>query len=556
MRESLAIILVVMAGGFLLYALRLVWLRKFATEPEENGDAVAAQQTEVRKPPPPRMQLEDFERVPPAFTGAFHSPLAMLRREVWWAVWYVLATLALATLLLKLVHPLVLFTVLQIPLIVLCGYVVAPDPNVARRLPFIWSLTAVLAALIYLLPKVESASGREALNNATDLLAWLFIFFGIFAGALWSLRLMEEQKGKLDHLQTLELLALLCATWGAVFEIASLLVWLALSLWSNFATTLPTLATLSWTVSFIKLAPALQFLPLEIVFISLLVLTALRMRDDHYVPRSLNEFLPIREDSFFAPFVMAVRIPVWIVVVIIEFSAHFIGLAREAATDFARRFLVRLGFILFSFALAPLLLYFGHALMLQALDSASLYFVSFMEERIPDPTFLQSLGQFLLVNGFILVALVCYALAVPPLAARYRRVLAQKFSEASRQELFVQGKTYVLALGQTFSLLGVLPFAIPVITFLPDGISPGVFSLLYAVLVIVAFAWYVGSKDEEDEDEEEEVDDEDERLASEEAENLTDQDSEPQNSAQSPTAENPSATPPAVLAEELPAEKS
>lgn len=549
MRESLAIILVVMAGGFLLYALRLIWLRKFVAEPEESEGTTAASLPETLKPPPPpRIQLEDFEIVPPVFTGAFHSPLAILRREVWWAVWYVLATLALATLLLKFVHPLVLFTVLQIPLIVLCGYVVAPDANVARRLPFMWSITAVLAALIYRLPKVESASGREALNNATDLLAWLFIFFGLIVGALWSMRLMDEQKGKLNHLQTLELLALLCATWGAVFEIASLLVWLALSLWKNFATTLPSLETLSWAVSFIKLAPALRFLPLEIVFISLLVLTALRMRDDHYVPRSLNEFLPIREDSFFAPFVMAVRIPVWIVVVIIEFSAHFIRLAREAAIDFARRFFVRLGFILLSFALAPLLLYFGHALMLQALDSASLYFVSFVEDRIPDPSFLQSLGQFLLVNGFILLALVCYAFALPPLAARYRRVLMLKFPEALRQELLVQGKTYVLALGQTFSLLGVLPFAIPVITFLPDGISPGVFSLLYAVLVIVAFAWHVGSKD--DDEAEEEV------LLAEEEENLAEPESETPNAAEPLADDNPSVIPLAKQNEVGPSEKS
>lgn len=504
MRESLATILVLLAGGFLLYALRLIWLRKFAARLEDNAGTPLLPTETIKPPPPPRIQLEDFEFAPPVFAAAFHSPLAKLRGEAWWAVWYVLATLALTTLLLKLVHPLVLFTVLQIPLVVLCGYVVAPDPNVARRLPFMWVITAVLAALIYRLPKVESTSGREALNNATDLLAWLFILFGLTAGALWSLRLLDEQKDKLDRVQRLELFALLCATWGAVFEIASLLVWLALSLWRNFATTLPTLETLSWTVSFIKLAPALQFLPLEIVFISLLVLTALRMRDDHYVPRSLNEFLPIHEDSFFAPFVMAVRIPVWIVVVLVEFSVHFLRLAREAAIDFARRFFARLGFILLGFALAPLLFYLGHAVMLQALDSACLYFASFGDDRIPDPTFLQGLGQFFLVNVSILLALCCYALAVPPLAARYRRALGQKFSEGLRQALLVQGKTYVLALGQTFSLLGVLPFAIPVITFLPDGISPGVFSLLYIVMVIIAFAWYVGSKEGEEEDEYEE----------------------------------------------------
>ena len=497
-----------MAGGFLLYALRLLWLRRREAILGDAGEVVVhvqpAPQAEPKIIAAPRIQLEDYETVPPAFAGAFHSPLAKLRGDVWWAVWYVLATLALVTLLLRAVNPTVLFIALQIPLVALCSYVVAPDANVARRLPLSWLITALLALFVYQLPRVQANSVYEVLNNVAGFMAGLLMLYWLVNAGMWSVNLMRQQKDKLDFLQGLELVALLAATWGAVFEIASLLVWIVLGLWRELAAQAPSVHGLFQAVSLMKTLPALRFLPLEIVLVSLLVLTALRMRDDHYEPRSLDEFLPIREESFFAPFVMAVRIPVWIVVVIIEFSVHFARLAREAAIDFARKFAARLGFVMISFALAPLLFYFGHTLMLQALDSGGLYFASFADERIADPTFLQGMGQFFLVNVMILLALCCYALAVPLLAARYRRVLGQNFVPALQQELIVQGKPYVLALGKTFSLLGVLPFAIPVVSFLPDNVSPGVFSFFYALMVLAAFAWHVGSKDDVEEYEEEE----------------------------------------------------
>jgi hypothetical protein len=496
----LATILVALAGGFLLYALRLVWLRKFAPLRPAAGET-EKEQTRAETAPL-RIQLEDYEIVPAAFTGAFHSPLKKLTSDAWWAVWYVLASLAIVALLLKFVRPTVLFVALQIPLAAMCSFVVSPDANVARRLPFTWGITALLALFVYLLPSAETNSAREALNNAAGLMAWLLLVFWLAHAAVWSANLMRRQKERRDFIQSLELFALLCATWGAVFEIASLLVWVILGVWRDLAAQAPSVYLLFQAVSLMKTLPALRLLPLEIVLVSLLVLTALRMRDDHYVPRSLDEFLRIREESFFAPFVMAVRIPVWIVMVIIEFSVHFIRLAREAATEFARKFVARLGFIMIGFALAPALFYLGHALVLEALDSACRYFDAFAGTA--PPTFLQGVGQFFFVNLTMLLALSCYALAVPPLAARYRRVLGQKFSAACRQELIVQGKAYVLALGQTFSLLGVLPFAIPVVTVFPDRISPGAFSFLYAVIVLVAFAWYVGSKEGDDEDEAEE----------------------------------------------------
>ncbi|MEK7729642.1 MAG: hypothetical protein AAB354_14645, partial [candidate division KSB1 bacterium] len=440
MQQALATILVVMAGSFLLYALRLIWVRRgeasSAVIVEASGKTMKARSL---APAAPRIQLEDYETVPPVFAGAFLGPLAKLRSDVWWAVWYVLASLAVVTLLLHFVNAVVLFVVLQIPLVILCSYVVSPDPNVARRLPLLWSITAVLALFVYLLPRAEMSSTREVINNAAGLTTWLLTVYWLANGVKWSAGLMHQQKGKIDRLQSLELVALLCATWGAVFEIASLLVWIVLGSWQDLAQRAPGVHALFSAVSLMKTSPALRFLPLEIVFVSLLVLTALRMRDEHYVPRSLDEFLPIREDSFFAPFVMTVRIPVWIVVILIEFSVHFARLAREATVDFAQKFVARLGFILLGFALAPLLFYLGHVFMLAALDSASLYFASFVEEKIPDPTFWQGLGRFFLVNVLMLVALCCYALAVPFLAARSRRVLGLNFSAALRSELLIQG---------------------------------------------------------------------------------------------------------------------
>lgn len=525
MQQVLATILVAMAGGFLLYALRLLWLRRRDALVGDAGEVIVhaqpAPQTEPKIVAAPRIQLEDYETVPPPFDGAFHSPVAKLRGDVWWAVWYVLATLAIVTLLLRAVNPTVLFIALQIPLVALCSYVVAPDANVARRLPLSWLITALLALFVYKLPRVQANSVYEVLNNVAGFMVGLLMLYWLVNAGTWSVNLMHRQKDQLDFLQGLELVALLAATWGAVFEIASLLVWIVLGLWRELAVHAPSVHALFQAVSLMKTLPALRFLPLEIVFVSLLVLTALRMRDDHYEPRSLDEFLPIREESFFAPFVMAVRIPVWIVVALVEFSVHFIRLAREAAFDFARKFAARLGFVMISFALAPFLFYLGHTLMLQALDSGCLYFASFADNRIADPTFVQGVGQFFLVNVMILLALCCYALAVPLLAARYRRVLGLNFSSALKQELVAQGKPYVLALGQTFSLLGVLPFAIPVVSFLPDGVSPGVFSFFYALIVLGAFAWHVGSKDdvEEEEGEEESDDDrEDEKGGGEEPE--------------------------------------
>ncbi len=510
MQEALATILVAMAGAFLLYALRLAWLRRYKTSNEsavvaESQPAPAARdEAEAAGAPlstsaatpvaaPKRIALEDYESVPAPFTGAFHSPLNKLIGDTWLALGYVVVTVAITTLLTNFVKTTALFVALQIPLIILCTYVVSPDPNVARRLPFNWSVTAVLALLVYLLQTATKQSAIYAFNGAAGLVAWVLVVYWIVSAVRWSVKIAHEQKAKLARGQALELFALLCATWGAVFEIASLLVWIILSLWSDLARTVPSVHALFSAITLMKTLPVLRFLPLEIVAASLLVLTALRMKDDHYVPRSLDEFLPVREDSFFAPFVLAFRIPVWIMVVIIEFVIHFSRLAREALVDFARHFVGRLDFILLSFALAPLLFYIGHTLMLNALHLASAYY------HASGLGFLEGLKYFFVINLMLLAALCFYVLAVPPLAARLRRVPPENFSRAVHRELVVQGKAYVLALGHTFSLLGVLPFVIPVVSILPGGPSFGMFSLLYSIIVLAGFGWYVTSRDNEEE---------------------------------------------------------
>lgn len=509
-----------MAGALLLYAIRLAWqrLRKRSAQALPMQEEAAASkfspfQNLVGNPPAlpaaERIRLEDYEPAHESFSGAFRSPLDKMIRDAWLAVWYVLATVALVALLTMTVHASALFIALQLPLIALCSYVVWPDVNVARRLPFIWTLTAALALFSYLAQPTLGETGRQEWSNAAGVMMWLLLGYWVFGAARWSLEVARRSKARLEFVQSLELFALLFATWGAMFEITSFFAWLVLSLWRDLSVDAPVVAALFSFITAMKTSAALRYLPLEIVLVSLLVLTALRMKDDHYVPRSLDEFLPIREESFFAPFVMALRIPVWIVIVMIEFAVHFSRLAREACLDFVKTFVVRLAFNLLSFALAPLLFYLGHALMLDALHLAAAYYAS--AENV-----MEGFQQFFVINIMMLAALCFYVLAVPLLAARYRRAQFVELMPALRRQLFVEGKDYVAALGQTFSLLGVLAFAIPVVTLLPGKPNFGVFSSLYAVIVLAGFAWYVISRDDEDEEEDELEDEAEEQKTQEE----------------------------------------
>ncbi len=543
MKDFLVTMLVLMAGAFWIYALRLIWLRKRAARNEDEPALFSSAEQQPATVDEPssepttssasplvaakRIALEDFESVPEPFTGAFHSLLNKFVSDTWLAVGFVVVTLAIVTLLTNFVKPAVLFLALQIPLLVACSYVVSPDPNVARRLPFTWSITALLALFIYLLQAATVNSVQEALNNAAGLMAWLLIVYWGASAASWSVNLARRQKDELNRVQALELFALLCATWGAVFEVASLLVWIVISLWRDLAIQVPSVHMLFSAVSLMKTQPALRFLPLEIVALALLTLGALRVKDDHYVPRSLDEFLPVRGASFFAPFVLAFRIPVWIVVVLLEFAAHFSRLMREVFMDFMRSFIARFAFIMIGFALAPLLFYAGQMLMLNVLHLTANYFDP--AGPYTEADILTRLALFFLINSMALASLCLYVLAVPLLAARYRRVPLQNLTHALRQELFVQGKPYVLALGQTFSLLGILAFAIPVVSLLPGKPDFGIFSLLYTVIVLAGFSLYVTARDNEEEVEEEEQED------------FTPESTEPEESASTNSESNPEA---------------
>lgn len=431
------------------------------------------------------------EPVPVPFEGEYRNLLFQLMASTWVAVAYVVISLVAVYVLGYLYKPTMLFAAIQIPTVVACAYVVSPNPNISWRLPINWIATAVLAALVFVSKSTDYYFNQNIIGTFIGLIAWFFVIYWIISAITWSLKMHKQHKNTLNRIDFIELMAELVATWGATLQVAFIFSWIFMPFLEGVAYEANTTRYLLVVIESIKELSILRFIPISVFLLGLLVLASLRFQTDPYRPKTMNEVLPVKAGSLLSSFIVALRIPVWILVVIIGFITHFAKLFWESALSFFKSYIARLCLILIGLVVAPTLLYFGHTLVLQSLYRVNQYITA---ESVG---IFSGIKQFAVVNLLMLLALCIYVISVPPLATHYRGEKIDKLLKSIYNEIITHGKAAAVAVGQTFSLFGIVPFVIPVASLLPGGPTFGLFSILYTVIVLTCFGFYLFTKKEE-----------------------------------------------------------
>lgn len=431
---------------------------------------------------------DDYEPVPDPYEGEYRNLLLKLMSSSWASVLYVVISLLTVYVLGYVNNPVILFTAIQIPTVIACSYVISPNPNIFRRLPINWIATAFLSALVYFYKTADNSNGKYYISNLIGIVAWFFAIYWLVNAVQWSLKKHKNIKGPLSRLQFIKLFTKLIATWGAILQIVYFLSWILLPYLENIADNAPSINALLYTIQSTKKFSILRFLPISSIFVALLILVSFRFKDDPYQPKTMSEVLPLKVSSVLASFIVALRIPVWILLVIIGFVSHFTKLFWITTRDFIKEFIVRFCFILFGLILAPAILYFGHMLLLDSLHIVTNYIYS---EKV---RIFQGVTQFFYVNLLFLAALCIYVVSIPPLSVRYRGETIKTLRRSIHNGIFIQGKASTTAVGQTFSLFGIVAFVVPVASLLPGEPSFGLFSLFYSTIVIICLIFYIFSK--------------------------------------------------------------
>lgn len=422
------------------------------------------------------------EPAPDLYQGEYNELLSILMKNTWVAVAYMGISVLVVYVFSFIESPILLAGIAEIPLFAISFYVVSPNPNLTRRLPLNWILTALLAGLMFAASKYNWSSVDA--GNAVGAICWLFVLYWIASSIVWSLQLRATVAKDWPNSISIQFVASLLMTWGAILQITYLVSWVVLPYFASKYRGSPVMESLLLIVGLVESTSILRFLPIGPFLLGLIIFGSLRLGINPYSPISMDRVLPVKKMSIVTSFMTAIRIPVWIMLIILGFIRHFALILLEELREFARYWLARLAFIIVGLVLAPTLLYASHLLLLNIFDALSRY-LSDKSLSVGD-----SLIFFLLINFLAVGVLSLYVLSIPLLSAHYRGETVNSFWDSLHYEVFVLGKSSANAVGQAFSLFGMVTFAIPAASLLPGGTGFGTFSALYTLVVVSFMVYY------------------------------------------------------------------
>jgi len=367
-------------------------------------------------------------------------------------------------------------------LFIICIYVIKKDRMYIRRFPVNWVLTSMLAVLVYT-SQTETISTQR--GNVIGIILWAYVLYWITLGIIWSIALKSSN----DFSGTRELLrfrfiASGIATWGATVQLIFVISWMVIPLMQSLQSDAPALLGLVAILEAVKNRSLYRFFPFSIFLLSMLVVAALRMKDDPYNPKSIEE-IHSRPESSMNNFIYAISTPLWIVIVISGFIIHYSKLLWQSFVEFIQYWMARVIVITIGLVIAPCILFAGHIGVLYTFDDLLRYLMQ------TGPASTVSMVEFIKINFAVLVILCLYLAAIPLMNVRYRGGHIRDAMKEIKNDIFTAGKKPFNALGKSFSLLGVFAITIPAAAILPGGPNYGIFSLGYgaaiALLLVLHF---------------------------------------------------------------------
>lgn len=385
----------------------------------------------------------------------------------------------------------ILFALIEIPTLLACYYVIIPNKNISYRLPINWVGTAIIAYLFFLTSSYTGYSKSITLGNLLGVIAWCFLIYWFISSFRWSIDALEKNKESYKKFEFLKLFSIIITIWGATLQISFILIPAFITNFNSVTYNASIANSFIKTFYIIENVSLLRFLPIIIFLLGILLLTSFKFQDHPFKPKSMDEVLKINRNSLLYSFSLAIRLPIWLIILIIGFVIHFSKLFIGTIVKFFSFYSARFLFITIGLIFAPIILYISHSIVLYTINYLSYYFYSNIYSTW------YSIKLFFMINLYFIVSLSLYVISIPPLSLRYRGEQIFYFKEfigSIKYQLITLGKPASTAVGQTFSLYGIIIFLIPVIALLPGSPDFGVFCTLYSIIVLLGIIWYYFKK--------------------------------------------------------------
>lgn len=428
------------------------------------------------------MDLNFREPAADLFEGEYRELLSKLWDNTWLGVVYVVASVSIIYSMSLLNKPFLMEYFAEIPLFVICYYILSPNKRLTQRLFWNWVLTTILAGLIYAYS--NSLAEKIFLGNAIGIVIWCFILYWLLVAFTWSVRIRRENLDKSSRSYLIEFIAVILTTWGATLQIAFCLTLIVIPFFENMKINSSIFSSIDQTARAIRMFSIFKIFPISILLLGILIKVALRFKQDKYRTKSISDLFPEKGKGIIGVIINALQIPAWMVYLIGSFINHFSKLLVLETFDFLRFWVARMIYLILGVLLPPLLLYCGHNLLYHTFDLLSIYLMG-------KAGIVESIIMFFKINALVIIVLLIYYISIPLLSIKYRGVVISEIFDALHHEIFVIGKKAADAVGQTFSLVGVIVFAVPVAVLLPGGQKFGTFSVIYSIIILPFILYYI-----------------------------------------------------------------
>ncbi len=404
---------------------------------------------------------------------AYFDIAARIMEHTWVGLLYTVACVVFVYLLGRAAGATILFAGLEVPTLALAIAVLFAHRRLRWRVPWYWILTSIIVW------------GYETRIEYLDAPEWMAVAIALLASS-WLFRAImgSVSDSNLESSSAISFLAHLLTLWGATLQVAFFVSALIKPLLADMLSKTQVGEVLLMALSLIGLTSPWHWFPVGLLGVGLVMHAALRFQEDRYIPKSYDQILVGTPPRLIATFVAALRVPIWICVVIIEFIAHFLKQLWISVVAFLDIWLARLTLITTAFVLPACLMMAGHASAFSAMNRLNQH----LAQSTAEP--LAGLWVFFIVHSLIILSLCAYVFATPLLALEVIPVSLYETPHVIWEYTRGSSLRGAGALGRSFSLFGIVCIAVPAASLLPGGPSAGIFSLMYIgmmILVVLCF---------------------------------------------------------------------
>jgi hypothetical protein len=234
----------------------------------------------------------------------------------------------------------------------------------------------------------------------------------------------------------------------------------------------------------VRLTSPFAWFPAGIFVIGLTFFVVLRFADFPYHPPDFDEIFAGLYRPIVNEVVAAIRIPIWLIAIIIGFLVHFVGLLVQSFLEFTDKWLGRLLLAVTAIVLPTVALLIGHGAFFQAM-------VRISQNLAGDSPLGKSIWLFLSVHFLVLFGLLLYVIAAAPIGLEVLSAPIREAPHYIRQHFLAEGYFAAQATGKAFALYGIIFLAVPLACLLPGGTTWGIFSTAYASTVATLALIYI-----------------------------------------------------------------